>query len=93
MLIALMVASGFVALLIGGKTLLTGLIMLPIVGPAIGWYAELARPHLAPGVIEQLICGGMAVQVVVVLLAVPVYLPGMIRRGIAAYCARTAAQP
>lgn len=92
MLIAIIFASGFASLLIGGKTLLTGLAMLPVVGPAIGWYANLIQPLLAPGVTEQLICGGAAAQVVVMMLSVPLYLPGLIRRGAAAFRARAVAQ-
>lgn len=84
MLLALIIASGLFALLIGGKAMLAGLTTLPVIGPAISWYANLVQP-LAPGFTEQLICGGMAVQVVVMLLSVPLYLPGVIRRGFAAY--------
>lgn len=91
MLLALIIASGLFTLLIGGKTLLVGLTMLPVIGPTIGWYADLVQPLLASGITEQLICGGMAMQVIVMMLSIPLYLPGVVRRGIAAYRARTAA--
>lgn len=90
MLLALMIVSGLFALLVGGKALLAGLTMFPVIGPAIGWYADLVQP-LTPGITEQLICGGMAVQVIVIILSVPLYLPGVIRRGITVYRARAAA--
>ena len=80
-MLVLIIVSGVFALLIGGKTFLVGLTLMPVVGPAIGWYADLVQP-LAPGTTEQLICGSMAVQVVVLMLSVPLYVPGIIRRGV-----------
>lgn len=80
MIAGLILGTLLVVAAMGGEAVLIALGTAPMIGWLASWYAGLVGP-LQPGIVANLIYGGMAAQVIILPIAVVLYGPGAIRRG------------
>lgn len=82
MFLALFMVGLFVLIVtIGGKTMLLMLSSLPIIGPIAAWYMGYVG-QIGHGLVANMIYGGMAVQLVLMALAVLLYGPRLAWKGV-----------
>lgn len=74
------------AMVVGGKALLSAMAAWPVIGSFAAWYYGVISP-LPDGIVANLIYGTMAAQVIILPLAVLLYGPRGFKR-IAALCRR-----
>lgn len=74
-----MIVTVVLCLVVGGQVILTAMSVWPLIGHFVGWYVGFIGP-LGDGMSANLIYGAMAAQMIVILLSIVVYGPGIIKR-------------